>query len=122
MSWRRCRRLKISALEERRVRETKEHQAAEERIRQKRLLKERKAQQAKTPGEYETSQTANKNSGLGEYSFFEGCTTEEQLDSRYEKIIRIYDVSDGSGDLALAAVINTQYESLKQRLQSHDDA
>lgn len=120
MSWRRCQRLKIPALEERRIRETKEQRADEERIRQKRLLKERKEQKIKTSGEYEKSQAENNSLGLGEYSFFEGCTTVEQLDSRFEKMLQIYEASDGSGDLALASVIRKQHKLLKEHLQSQD--
>lgn len=118
-SFRKAAVLKKPALEEISATEARKKQAAED---QKQLARERKEREDEKHREYERfileqdkARKANA-AGLGEYSFFQGCMTQEQLKFRYDQLIAIYAV-DGSGDPALAEVIRNQYEAIKQELE-----
>lgn len=124
ISWKHYHILKIPAEEAQAARKLAEQQAAEERALQKRLNKERKAQEEKERKEFERrllelARDSRRDSSLGEYSFFEGCTSLAQADERYHKLIQVYEASDGSGDPALVSVIAKQYELLKNRLEAN---
>ena len=114
--------LKKPALEEMAATEARKKRAAEDHARQKQLTRERKEREGEEHSEYEQfileqvrARKANA-AGLGEYSFFQGCMTQEQLKFRYDQLIAIYAV-DGSGEPALAEVIRNQYEAMKQEVE-----
>ena len=102
----------------------KKKQAAEECARQKQLARERQEKNEKDRREFEQAALAYIRAGmqgvsLGEYSFFRGCMTLDQLESRYDQLITIFTAND-SGGLALAEVIKQQYESIKRELENRN--
>ena len=119
--------IKSPCAEKKAKREFREIQAEEERALQKRLKKERKEQEEKERREYERfileqAKAAKANpAGLGEYSFFEGCATVEEAETRFHKMIQIYEAEDESGDPALAKVIRKQYVAISDQLKEHGD-
>ena len=56
-----------------------------------------------------------------EFDFFDGCTTLEQLDTRYKGLMRAYHPDTGSGDLEICQKINSQYQKLKDKFKDKKD-
>ena len=121
-----CKELKEPAAKAKMNREAEEQRAEEDRVKQKQARKEQKRaeQQARAAWQRREQEAWEKykqeQSAAQDFYFFENCTTRDQLDTRYETLMRAYPPDGSSGDAEIAKTINRQYNEAKKSFSEED--
>ena len=121
-----CKELKVPAQQAQTFLEEEELRAADAKERQKQARKEQKERDRRAREEWERHKRhqaweERQAKVSDEFDFFDGCTTLEQLDTRYKGLMRAYHPDTGSGDLEICQKINSQYQKLKDKFKDKKD-
>ncbi len=78
--------------------------------------------QGRSADKNEYSEVQNNNgSGTQSHGYFAGCTTTEELRTRYRALMKIYHPDGMGGDAGTAQRINIEYEQFQQALDNRKD-